>query len=881
MDAISRLTSALSDRYAIERQIGVGGMATVYLASDLRHDRQVALKLLRPELGAVIGAERFLAEIRTTAKLQHPHILPLFDSGEADGLLYYVMPYVEGVSLRDRLNREKQLPIGDAVGIAGEVASALDYAHRRGVIHRDIKPENILLHDGRALVADFGIALAVSNAGATRMTETGMSLGTPHYMSPEQAMGEREISERSDVYALGAVTYEMLTGEPPFTGPTAQAIVAKVVTEEPRPLIPKRHTIPPHVEHAVLVALEKLPADRFESAAEFARALNDRGFGPARVSVAGGAQASLARGRIPWRSVALGASALAIALAVLSGVAWTRQSRDKSVSRFSVLLEGSAISTGSDAPAVSPDGGRFVYANEDAQLVLRDRDQLRVTVLAGAENGWAPFFSPDGATLAFFTGFPGALRAMPITGGQPVTLVADSTLGNGGSWGDDGWIYFTGLEGGRNALMRVRAEGGAREIIARPDTTRDELFFYTPAALPGGRYVLATIRRRKGSADIAAVDVSSGEVRILMRGLRGLYASSGHIISLQGDGTVRAARFDPRRAVVSGRPTEVISGVRLSSTGSSPLALSTEGTLLYEAYDPQNQIVRVDRNGTARPVDAGWTGAFQHVSVSPDGTRLAVAIARDGKTEVWVKVLDDGPLTQVSSEGTYSYRTAWTPDSRSILFVSDRSGRSALYQVDADGRSPATPLLAHPRGVDEGALSRDGRWLVVRVGSGGGRDIYARRLTGDTSLSAVITSEFEEYSPEVSPDGRWIVYGSNQSRRTEVYVRPFPDAGGGRWQISRDGGSEPLWSPNGRELFYRNGRGDLVVVEFVSQPTFRVTAERVLFSARDYLSDNRHGNYAVSPDGRSFYFVRSLPGTPSRLVVVLNWFEELRKQVAN
>src|SRR5690606_37723632 len=236
----SGLAAALADRYRIERELGHGGMATVYLAGDLKHHRQVAIKVLRPELAAVIGAERFLSEIRTTAALQHPHILPLFDSGvtdrRADGpsdrlsesFLYYVMPFVEGESLRDRLAREKQLPVADAVRIASEVASALDYAHRHGVIHRDIKPENILLHDGRALVADFGIALAASKAGGTRMTETGMSLGTPHYMSPEQAMGEREITARSDVYALGCVLYEMLIGEPPFNGPTAQAIVAKV-----------------------------------------------------------------------------------------------------------------------------------------------------------------------------------------------------------------------------------------------------------------------------------------------------------------------------------------------------------------------------------------------------------------------------------------------------------------------------------------------------------------------------------------------------------------------------------------------------------------------------------------------------------------------------
>src|SRR4029077_2996274 len=219
---------------------------TVYLAEELRHDRRVALKVLRPELAAVIGAERFLAEIKLTANLQHPHILPLFDSGAADGFLFYVMPFVDGESLRDRLHREKQLPIPDAVRITTEVAGALDYAHRHGIIHRDIKPENILLHDGRALVADFGIALAASSAGG-RMTETGMSLGTPHYMSPEQAMGDRELTPRSDVYALGAMSYEMLLGEPPFTGPTAQSIVAKVMTEDPAPIGPRRKSVPESV----------------------------------------------------------------------------------------------------------------------------------------------------------------------------------------------------------------------------------------------------------------------------------------------------------------------------------------------------------------------------------------------------------------------------------------------------------------------------------------------------------------------------------------------------------------------------------------------------------------------------------------------------------
>src|SRR3954471_7118357 len=361
----SRISGALSTRYRLEQEIGAGGMATVYLAEDVRHDRRVALKVLRPELAAVIGAERFLAEIKLTANLQHPHILPLFDSGEADSFLFYVMPFVEGESLRARLVREKQLPVDDAVRIAREVADALDYAHRHGVIHRDIKPENILLHDGRALVADFGIALAAARSdGGSRMTETGMSLGTPAYMSPEQAMGEREITARSDVYALGCVLYEMLTGEPPFTGPTAQAIIARVMTEEPRSLVLQRKTIPPHVEAAVNTALSKLPADRFATAAQFGEALARPGTATA-VSPSGRVAAGVSR-RSTLRSRALAIVPWVVALLGVAGAAWAwRQRRPEAGTTWRYIAFGpelTAATTGLPL-ALSRDGSALAVVD--------------------------------------------------------------------------------------------------------------------------------------------------------------------------------------------------------------------------------------------------------------------------------------------------------------------------------------------------------------------------------------------------------------------------------------------------------------------------------------------------------------------------------------
>jgi tRNA A-37 threonylcarbamoyl transferase component Bud32 len=422
-ELLLRLQSALAGRYRIDAEIGAGGMATVYLAQDLRHDRRVALKLLRPELSAIIGAERFLAEIKLTANLQHPHILPLFDSGEAEGFLYYVMPYIEGESLRDRLVREKQLPIDEAVRLTREVASALDYAHRHNVVHRDIKPENILLHDGSALVADFGIALAASRAGGARMTETGMSLGTPHYMSPEQAMGEREITARSDVYALGCVLYEMLTGEPPFTGPTAQAIVAKVITEKPASLIPRRETVPPEVEDAVMTALAKLPADRFHSVADFASALAPGG----RTVPLRRPAARLGHPRWPWQAFLAGAAAAG----VVAGLLWWRSGRGlrpaDSEQRAQHTFTGRA-----GTPALSSDGSFLAYVERTCRhgellcrhslLVQEIGTNRPVTVLADVPRLTSVRWTHDGTSLVLSGDLGDAgvgLFALPRLGGTP------------------------------------------------------------------------------------------------------------------------------------------------------------------------------------------------------------------------------------------------------------------------------------------------------------------------------------------------------------------------------------------------------------------------------------------------------------------------------
>src|SRR5688500_2252844 len=450
---LERLGGALSDRYRVDRELGSGGMATVYLAHDLRHDRDVASKVLRPDLGAALGGDRFLSEIRTTARLQHPHILPLLDSGDAHGLLFYVMPLVTGETLRARLERERQLPIDDAVLIAREAADALAYAHSKGVIHRDIKPENILLQGGHALVADFGIALAVQQAGGQRMTQTGLSLGTPQYMSPEQAMGEKTIDARSDVYALGAVTYEMLTGEPPFTGPSVQAIVARLITEEPRSIAVQRKAVPEAIEAAVMRALEKLPADRFASAAEFSAALQDRSATAARSKAARNGSQPHARTR-RWgglAAIAVAGGAL-FAAGLLAGRPRTARSPGYDVGLpdsvpMTFLKDNTA---GNSAFALASDGEFVVYVADRSgttELWVRQLHTFDARRLPGTEGASGPFLSPDDRWVAFYSG--GKLKKAPIGDGSVATLT-DVEIGKGGSWvtpnriivSDDGALKF-------------------------------------------------------------------------------------------------------------------------------------------------------------------------------------------------------------------------------------------------------------------------------------------------------------------------------------------------------------------------------------------------------------------------------------------------------
>jgi eukaryotic-like serine/threonine-protein kinase len=683
---VEQLRVALADRYRIERELGQGGMATVYLAHDLRHERKVAIKVLRPDLAAVIGAERFVREIRTIAALQHPHILGLIDSGEVQGTAYYVMPFVEGESLRDRLVREKQLPVADAVRIATEIASALDYAHRHGVIHRDIKPENILLHDGQALVADFGIALALTSAGGTRMTETGMSLGTPHYMSPEQAMGEREITARSDVYALGAVLYEMLSGEPPFTGPTAQAIVAKVMTDEPRPLTIHRKTVPPHVESAVLTALAKLPADRFDTAKQFAEALATPGLAKTVALSA----APRPRRLTPWLlAVAAGA------LGVIGGYAMSRSGNGPQIEPTATYvgerMGGPRIAL---SPQISPDGRTMAFA-------AMEGSQTQVAVLNPESGDWKILthdtsrglaedlaWAPDGNRIYYerFSEVPRGVYSISPLGSDDRLVLPDAAspmpLADGAVLV---WRYSAGGTG-RARLLRYWPETGKLDsfpafAVQQPGSRLGEVF-------PGGKEVvfMGGTGPFIGTDTLLALDLGTGKTRVLSSTI----GRDGHTaVAAAPDGRavlVIEVVGDEFRVVSVPRDGSDRHTILLSTTSYPPgMSVGPDGSIFLDQQSRPVELIRyapaaarLQRTPVPQTFSAG-------VFPLPDGRVLALQRSGGGSS-IAAFAEDQSPTAFVATRGHSYFPVASLGRDRTIMRVSDSSATSLVAAYNANGQ---------------------------------------------------------------------------------------------------------------------------------------------------------------------------------------------------
>ncbi|HEU4800978.1 MAG TPA: protein kinase [Gemmatimonadales bacterium] len=845
------LADALSQTYRIERRLGAGGMATVYLAEDLRHRRQVAIKVLRPELGAIIGGDRFLAEISTTAKLQHPHILPLFDSGAAAGLLYYVMPYVEGESLRDRLDREKQLPIADCIRIASEVASALDYAHRHSIIHRDIKPENILLHDGTALVADFGIALAVSQAGgSSRLTETGISLGTPSYMSPEQAMGEREITARSDVYSLGAILYEMLLGEPPFTGPTAQAVVARMLSEDPRPPSTVRRSVPPEVDDAVLTALQELPADRFGTAAEFARALQGTPSGANRAVVRRAAEPP-SRQRLIW---------LAAAAAILLPLAFWLGSRFGTADGTPVLGAVTPITWDAGLevmPSISPDGRNVAYAAGAAPTALR----IFVRPIAGGRpvavtdeyttGQFAPRWSPDGSRILFLSG-DGAFSA-PAFGGQPrpelpprpqspVTSAVWSPDGKTIAWTAGDTLFLRNGDGRSRALVAFREPA---LCDWSPDGSR-------LACSSGNReYARATwLFGNLSPSSIAIVRVAEGSVAMLTD-------------ALSANQSPAWAGNDEMYFVSSRHGTRDIYHVKVAPSGAA--------------------------DGPVTRLSAGL-GAHT-ISLAADKSRVAFA-AFSATANIWRLPVPDRPpvsaysATQVTFGNQLIEIMALSHDGRWLYYDSNLAGNGDIYRVPAGGGSPER-LTTNPADDFGPAPSPDGAEFAFHSWRTGNRDVFVQPLDG-RPVQQVTATDRQEVVPQYSPDGKaltYFEYRADSAGRGAAWIsRRKPD---GTWDAPAmlvPGAVWPVQSHDGRLLVYGVGfSSPRIYLRTVGDSTSRLlydaaatngpTAERLIWS-----EDNRtiyFKSHAESGEA-SIWGIGVDGGPPRRLVT----FEDLSRPSA-
>ena len=883
--------------YDIVAPLGAGGMGEVYRARDTRLERTVAVKILPAQFSCdPVRKQRFEREAKTISNLNHPHICVLHDIGHQDGIDYLVMECVEGETLAKRLEKGP-LPLEQVFKLGAQIADALDKAHRSGVVHRDLKPGNVMLTPTGAKLLDFGLAkpatplASLATLTATKqespVTEQGTIVGTFQYMSPEQIEG-KELDGRSDIFSLGAVLYEMLTGQRAFQGKSQLSVASAILEKEPAPISSVKPLTPPSLDHAIRRCLAKDPEERWQTARDLA--LEVKWIGEA--GDAGQPGASL--GRLIRESGLLWTMTLALlGVAALALWGWMRTAAPtpRPVTRWAatVLPQSDTIR----GVTFSPDGSHLAYSSA-GQVLVRAMDQFEARPVLGDDRVSSPslFFSPDGKWIAYHAS--GKLKKAPTAGGASITICDWKALpgpGPSGSWGPDDTIIFatgipTGWGTGEHGLLRVPAAGGKPEVLTTPDPQKGETAHGWPHFLPGGKAVLFSIKTATSwdDARIAVLNLRTGEQRVLLEGgSNPRYAPTGHLIYARG-GSLFAVPFDPERLQLKGTPSPVLEGVsRNSLIGFADYSFSESGDLVYVpggAEEQKTTMVWVDRTGKAEAIAAPLRAYF-NPSISPDGQRVAMTIAggSEDNWDIWIYDLARRTLTKLTY-GSLNNAAAWTPDGKRVAFRNRKqSGENGIFWAPGDGSGPPELLLATDGPVTPASWLPDGGALLFYGITGELQGICVlpiQRAPADPARTprAVMKGGL---NPQVSPDGRWLAY----QLAGQVFVQPFP-ALVGKWLISTDGGTSPRWARNGRELFYRNGQ-KMMAVDIETKEGFRAGTPKALFEGQ-YLGGPvgmQPGlGYDVSPDGKRFLMIKpeSQPNV-AQLQVVENWFDELRRRV--
>jgi Tol biopolymer transport system component len=876
--------------YEILSPIGAGGMGEVYRAKDTRLGRDVAVKVLPSHLSESPELkQRFEREAKAISQLTHPHICTLYDVGSQDGVEYLVMELLEGETLSDRLGKGP-LPRDQVIRCGIEITEALEKAHRAGIVHRDLKPGNIMLTRSGVKLLDFGLAkmvagpvlpaevtsLPTEGVRGAPLTEQGTVMGTFQYMAPEQLEGG-EADARSDIFALGAVLYEMATAHKAFTGKSRVSLIGSILKDEPPAISTIAPMTPPALDRLVQTCLAKDPEDRIQTAHDVNLQL--------KWIAEGGSQAGIAapvvalrrrRDRVSWAIVGALAGLLLGAAAVW-GVA-RRVGGTQPVTRLAVPIPvgDSFVMDHYSSVAISPDGRRVVYVGRRAdkrQLFLRALDAAEVTPVAGTEGAYSPFFSPDGRWVGFWA--EGKIKKVALSGGESIVVCECGGLDGfyGADWGHDDTIVLS--RGWAQGLERVPASGGPPQSVTKVSAKGADRGHLWPEILPGNKAVLFTIFTGGSLEDfqIAAVSLATGEKKVLIKGgTYGRYAASGHLLYLRG-GTLFAVPFDPRRLEVTGAAFPVAEGVFENTNRGGGYAVSRDGTMLYAPgglVQTQASLLWVDRHGTATPATK-IKRPFQNPSISPDGTRIAVLVAAE-TYDIWILDLDRDSLTRLSF-GKDDVFPIWSPDGKRVVYASSKPGVYNLYARAADGSGSDEPLTSEQEPSVPQSFSPDGKLLVFDKTRGEAGEIWIYPLEKGSSPRPFLQGPFLYSGGRLSPDGRWLAYQSNESGKWEVYVAAFPGPGG-KWQISTDGGEQALWGPSGKEIFFAHDKKAMRAA-VTTTPTFSASRPDVLFEG-DYQG------WTIAPDGNRFLVVKdeTAASAPNHLNLVLNWLDDLKRRAS-